>query len=70
VGLRYPILQAVGLICTSNTSCGTTSVYSSKIDDVDSLHVVIDNLHNPLVEFCFIKDIDMYSLMGIGMVDG
>jgi hypothetical protein len=52
VGLRYPILQAVGLICTSNTSCGTTSVYSSKIDDVDSLHVVIDNLHDRLVGFC------------------
>jgi hypothetical protein len=28
------------------------------VGDVDSLHVEIDNLNNPLVEFCFIRSID------------
>jgi hypothetical protein len=28
------------------------------MDDVDSLHVEIDNLNDPLVGFCFIRDID------------
>jgi hypothetical protein len=28
------------------------------MDDVDSLHVEIDNLNDPLVRFCFIRDID------------
>jgi hypothetical protein len=27
-------------------------------DDVDRLHVKIDNLNNPLVRFCFIRNID------------
>jgi hypothetical protein len=27
-------------------------------DDVDRLHVKIDNLNNHLVGFCFIRDID------------
>jgi hypothetical protein len=29
------------------------------VGDVDSLHVEIDNLNDPLVEFCFIRSIDM-----------
>jgi hypothetical protein len=32
------------------------------VDDVDSLHVEIDNLNNPLVGFCFIKNIDSKQL--------
>jgi hypothetical protein len=28
------------------------------MDDVDSLHVKIDKLNDPLVGFCFIRDID------------
>jgi hypothetical protein len=28
------------------------------VDDVDSLHVEIDNLNNLLVGFCFIRSID------------
>jgi hypothetical protein len=28
------------------------------VGDVDSLHVEIDNLNNPLVGFCFIRSID------------
>jgi hypothetical protein len=28
-------------------------------DDVDSLHVKIDNLNDPLVGLCFIRSIDM-----------
>jgi hypothetical protein len=31
------------------------------MDDVDSLHVEIDSLQDPLVGFCFIRDIDMYG---------
>jgi hypothetical protein len=30
-------------------------------DDVARLHVKIDNLNNPLVGFCFIRSIDVYS---------
>jgi hypothetical protein len=30
------------------------------MDDVDSLHVEIDNLNDPLVGFCFIRDIDFF----------
>jgi hypothetical protein len=26
------------------------------MNDVDSLHVEIDNLNDPLMEFCFIRD--------------
>jgi hypothetical protein len=29
------------------------------VGDVDSLHVEIDNLNDPLVGFCFIRSIDM-----------
>jgi hypothetical protein len=28
------------------------------VGDVDSLHVEIDNLNDPLVGFCFIRSID------------
>jgi hypothetical protein len=28
------------------------------VGDMDSLHVEIDNLNNPLVGFCFIRSID------------
>jgi hypothetical protein len=31
------------------------------VDDVDSLHVEIDNLNDPLVRFSFIRSIDMPS---------
>jgi hypothetical protein len=31
---------------------------ANKMDDMDSLHVEIDNLNNSLVGFCFTKDID------------
>jgi hypothetical protein len=31
---------------------------ANKMDDVDSLHVEIHNLNDPLVGFCFIRDID------------
>jgi hypothetical protein len=31
------------------------------VDDVDSLHVEIDNLNNPLVGFCFIISIDILA---------
>ena len=31
---------------------------ANKMDDVDSLHVEIDNLNDPLAGFCFIRDID------------
>jgi hypothetical protein len=31
---------------------------ANKMDDVDSLHVDIDNLNGPLVGFCFLRDID------------
>jgi hypothetical protein len=31
---------------------------ANRMDDVDSLHVEIDNLNDLLVGFCFIKDID------------
>jgi hypothetical protein len=33
---------------------------SSASGDVDSLHVKIDNLNDPLVGFCFIRSIDLY----------
>ena len=33
---------------------------ANRMDDVDSLHVEIDNLNDPLVGFCFIRDIDMH----------
>jgi hypothetical protein len=36
------------------------------VDDVDSLHVEIDNLNDLLVEFCFIRSID-YSGMGFAI---
>jgi hypothetical protein len=32
---------------------------TNKMDDVDRLHVEIDNLNNPLVGFCVIRDIDI-----------
>jgi hypothetical protein len=32
------------------------------MDDVDSLHVEIDNLNDPLVGFCFIRDIDRLGI--------
>jgi hypothetical protein len=31
---------------------------ANRMDDVDNLHVEIDNLNDPLMEFCFIRDID------------
>jgi hypothetical protein len=31
-------------------------------DDVASLHVKIDNFNNPLVRFCFIRNIDDYQV--------
>jgi hypothetical protein len=31
---------------------------ANRMDDVDSLHVEIDNLNDPLARFCFIRDID------------
>jgi hypothetical protein len=34
---------------------------ANKMNDVDSLHVEIDNLNNPLVGFCFIRDIDWWN---------
>jgi hypothetical protein len=34
---------------------------ANRMDDVDSLHVEIDNLNNFLVRFCFIRDIDCSS---------
>jgi hypothetical protein len=33
---------------------------ANMVDDVDSLHVEIDNFNDPLVGFCFIRSIDMY----------
>jgi hypothetical protein len=36
---------------------------TNKMDDVDSLHVEIDNLNDPLVVFCFIRDIYIYICM-------
>jgi hypothetical protein len=33
---------------------------ANRMDDVDSLHVEIDNLNDPLVGFCFIRDIDVF----------
>jgi hypothetical protein len=33
------------------------------VGDVDSLHVEIDNLNDPLVGFCFIRSIDKVHLM-------
>jgi hypothetical protein len=35
---------------------------ANKMDDVDSLHVEIDNLNDPLVGFCFIRDIDRLGI--------
>jgi hypothetical protein len=32
---------------------------TNMVGDVDSLHVEIDNLNNPLVGFCFIRNIDI-----------
>jgi hypothetical protein len=32
---------------------------ANRMDDVDSLHVEIDNVNDPLVGFCFIRDIAM-----------
>jgi hypothetical protein len=32
---------------------------ANKMDDMDSLHVKIDNLNDTLVGFCFIRDIDV-----------
>jgi hypothetical protein len=32
------------------------------VGDVDSLHVEIDNLNDPLVGFCFIRSIDVYHV--------
>jgi hypothetical protein len=34
---------------------------ANKVSDVDSLHVEIDNLNDPLVRFCFIRSIDISS---------
>jgi hypothetical protein len=31
------------------------------VGDVDSLHIEIENLNNPLIGFCFIKNIDFTS---------
>jgi hypothetical protein len=31
------------------------------VDDVDSLHIEIDNLNNFLVGFCFIRSIDLFQ---------
>jgi hypothetical protein len=36
------------------------------VDDVDSLHVAIDNLNDLLVGFCFIRNIDIISLIDDG----
>jgi hypothetical protein len=36
---------------------------ANRMDDVDSLHVEIDNLNDPLVVFCFIRDIYIYICM-------
>ena len=36
---------------------------ANKMDDVDSLHVEIDNLNDPLVGFCFIRYIDMLHIV-------
>jgi hypothetical protein len=36
---------------------------ANRMDDVDSLHVEIDNLNDLLVRFCFIRDIDMSDLV-------
>jgi hypothetical protein len=33
------------------------------LGDVDSLHVEIDNLNDPLVGFCFIRSIDKSSVV-------
>jgi acetoacetate decarboxylase len=35
---------------------------ANRMDDVDSLHVEIENLNDPLVRFCFIRDIDSSGL--------
>jgi hypothetical protein len=36
-------------------------------DDVDRLHIKIDNLNNPLVEFCFIRSIDKGMKLRLGL---
>jgi hypothetical protein len=33
------------------------------VGDVDSLHVEIDNLNDPLVGFCFIRSIDAFFVL-------
>jgi hypothetical protein len=33
------------------------------MDDMDRLHVEIDNLNDPLVGFCFIRDINCLHLL-------
>jgi hypothetical protein len=38
---------------------------ANKMDGVDSLHVEIFNLNDPLVGFCFTRDIDL-NLLVIG----
>jgi hypothetical protein len=51
------------------------------VGDVDSLHVEIDNLNDPLVGFCFIRSIDvlgtfadpnilLWRTRGVGLVLG
>jgi hypothetical protein len=39
------------------------------VGDVDSLHVEIDNLNDPLVGFCFIRSIDMEEWMDLSRAD-
>jgi hypothetical protein len=36
---------------------------ANRMDDVDNLHVEIDNLNDSLMEFCFIRDIDIYYFL-------
>jgi hypothetical protein len=33
------------------------------VEDVDSLHIEIDNLNNPLIRFCFIKSIYITNIV-------
>jgi hypothetical protein len=40
---------------------------ANRMDDVDILHIEIDNLNDPLVGFCFIKDIDIESASYISL---
>ena len=45
---------------------------ANRMDDVDSLHIEIDNLNDPLVGFCFIRDIDCLGsskFQQIGLLD-